>query len=140
MYERSLKAFNYHQDLARRAEYLTLGVLTASIAFFWQAHEPDVLGGNPSTMHLLGLLLLFISFGCSFSSIHWRPMVFGIQSYDLDLSAERSALVMNCSQSKLTVRGTSGVMDAQKQIERIKKIDKQREIYKSQIDQLNKKC
>lgn len=139
MSERSLKAFDYYQDLAQRAEYLTLGVLSASIAFFWQSHEPDVLDSNPSTMHLLGLLLLFCAFGFSFRGIHWKPLVFGAQSHELDYAAERADLVTSLSNGKSVISGSKGVMDLKDQMSRIQELDQLREKYNKEIQRLHDK-
>lgn len=89
MTNRSLIAYDYFKDLTQRAEYLTMGVLTASIGFFWQTHEPEVLGNNPSTLHLAGMLVLFAAFGVSFQRIHLMPQIYGVMTHDLDQAAKR---------------------------------------------------
>ena len=89
MPDRSLTAYDSFKDLTQRAEYLTMGALTASIGFFWQTHEPQVLRINPSTLHLLGMLVLFIASGGAFRRIHLMPQIYGVMTHDLDQAGKR---------------------------------------------------
>ena len=137
MPDRSLIAYDYFKDLTQRAEYLTMGVLAASIGFFWQTHEPQVLGFNPSTLHLLGMLVLFAAFGVSFRRIHLMPQIYGVMAHDLDQAGKRSELVKSASQGKPIVSDKQGILSPSEQFDHIQDIDRKRAAYKKQSDKLH---
>jgi hypothetical protein len=76
MPEGASQVYGYYKDLAQRAEYLLVGVIAASVAFFWKAQEPEKLGVNPGTLHLVGLMFLLLAMTIALSRLHKQPGVF----------------------------------------------------------------
>ena len=140
MSERAIKTYDHYKDLAQRAEYLLLGIVAASIGFFWQTHAPAKLGMNPSTLHLIGLVLLFSAMFVALFRLHRQPFIFALMSDNLDLDSERAALVKSASQGQSVVSGSSGVMHPQDQVARIESIDKRRRLLEERMDEINTLC
>jgi hypothetical protein len=139
MPDRGPKAYEYYKDLAQRAEYLLVGIIAASVAFFWREGEPAKLGFNPSTLHLAGLLFLFAAVLVALSRLHAQPGVFAYMAEDLDLADERAALVKSASEGKLVV-GSYGVLHLPEQIKRIELLDQKRAAVGAAMDKLNRQC
>jgi hypothetical protein len=136
---RGPQAYEYYKDLAQRAEYLLVGIIVASVAFFWRVEEPGRLGINPPTVHLAGLLLLFAAMLVALSRLHRQPGVFAFMSQDHDLADERAALVKSASEGKSVV-GSYGVLHPPDQLKRIEQIDQERAAVRTAMDKLNDNC
>jgi hypothetical protein len=136
---RAPQAYEYYKDLAQRAEYLLVGVIAASIAFFWKAEEPAKLGANPATLHLSGLLFLLAAMMVAISRLHKLPFVFAKMAEDLDLADERAQLVNSASQGQSVV-ASYGLLHPQDQIKRIQVIDENRTVIRTAMDKINNHC
>ncbi len=136
---RAPQAYEYYKDLSQRAEYLLVGIIAASVAFFWKAEEPAKVGLNPATLHLAGLLFLFAAMLIAVSRLHKQPTIFARMAENLDLGDERAALVKSASQGQSVV-GSYGALNPAEQLERIEKIDRERAVVKSAMDKLNNHC
>ena len=136
---RAPQAYEYYKDLSQRAEYLLVGIIAASVAFFWRAEEPARLGMNPPTLHLLGLLFLFAAMLVAVSRLHKQPTVFAFMADDLDLADERASLVQSASQGQSVV-ASYGVLHPADQAQRIEQIDQKRSAVRAAMDKLNEHC
>jgi len=136
---RAPQAYEYYKDLAQRAEYLLVGIIAASIAFFWKAEEPARLGANPATLHLAGLLVLLAAMMVALSRLHKQPAVFAQMAEDLDLADERAQLVQSASQGQSVV-SSYGVLHPPDQVERIQQIDQKRTVVREVMEKLNAHC
>jgi hypothetical protein len=140
MSERAIKAYDYYKDLQQRAEYLLVGLLAASIAFFWQNSKPEPLGCNPATLHLVGLLFLIFALVYGIIRLDRQPFIFALNSDLLDLGEERASLVQSASQGKTVASGSYGVMNPDQQATRIKAIDIQMEVLKKKMREVDSLC
>ncbi len=140
MSERAIKTYEHYKDLAQRSEYLLVGIIAASIGLFWQTHEPARIGANPSTLHMVGLIMLFWAMFLAIYRIHRQPYIYALMSEEIDLDNERSALVMNASQGNSIASGRSGVMSPTDQVQRIGEIDIKRKLIKEKMDEINDHC
>jgi len=140
MSERSIKAYDYYKDLQQRAEYLLVGLLAASIAFFWQNSKSEQLGFSPGTLHLLGLAFLFLALVAAITRLDRHPLIYALNADLLDLEGERSSMVQSISQGKTVVSGTRGVMDPLRQHGRIQEIDRETGAIRSNMDKINTEC
>jgi hypothetical protein len=136
---RGPKAYDYYKDLAQRAEYLLVGIIAASIAFFWKAEEPAKLGLNPATLHLAGLIFLLVAMMVALSRLHQQPFVFAKMAEDLDLADERVQLVQSAAQGQSVV-GSYGVLHPQDQVERIQELDQNRIAVQAAMEKVNERC
>lgn len=136
---RAPQIYEYYKDLAQRAEYLLVGVIAASVAFFWKADEPARLGVNPGTLHLAGLLFVLAALIIALSRLHKQPGVFAHMSEDHNLADEREQLVKSASQGQ-SVIGSYGVLHPPDQVKRIEQLDQKREAVRAAMDKLNDHC
>lgn len=136
--ERATKAYDHYKDLQQRAEYLVVGLLGASIAFFWQTGSPARLGVNPPTLHLFGLLFLFVALICALLRLHKLPYLFAMNGELLDMQDERATLVRSISHGTVAVSGTRGVMGASDQIAEAQRLGLEIEALQGVMDDSNK--
>jgi hypothetical protein len=136
---RAPQIYEYYKDLAQRAEYLLVGIIAASVAFFWKADDPARLGLNPATLHLVGLLFLLTALMVALSRLHRQPGVFAYMTEDHDLGDECAQLVKSATQGQSVV-GSYGMLQPSDQAERIKKIDEELVKIRTAMANLNSHC
>ena len=139
MPKKASQVYEYYKDLAQRAEYLLVGVIAASVAFFWKAHAPTKLGINPGTIHLMGLIFLLSAMIIALSRLHKQPGVFAFMAEDHTLADERDQLVKSASQGQSVV-GSYGVLHPPDQLKRIEQLDRERAAVRAAMDKLNDDC
>jgi hypothetical protein len=140
MSERSIKSFDYYQALQQQAEYLLVGLLAASIAFFWQSSKPERLGLTPATLHLVGLVFLFLAIVVALIKLHRQPFIHALNSELLELSDQKSSLVQSASQGKTVVSGVFGIMEPSQQAKRIQILDQQIASVGKKIAEIDRLC
>ncbi|MEP6810257.1 MAG: hypothetical protein ABI992_08450 [Chthoniobacterales bacterium] len=136
---RAPQIYEYYKDLAQRAEYLLVGIIAASVAFFWKAEAAAKLGLNPATVHLVGLLFLLAAMMVALSRLHRQPGVFAYMAEEHDLGDERAQLVKSASEDKSVV-GSYGVLRPSDQVKRIGEIDRAISGIRVATDDLNARC
>lgn len=130
----------HYRDLSQKAEYLLIGLIAASLGFFWQIDKPAKLGFNPSTLHLAALLILMFALIAAMARVHFNPGIFAYMSEQHRIEDEHAALLKSVTQKQDVLSDTFGRMTPQGQVERMHTLVAERDQILERINRVQKVC
>lgn len=106
--ERSVIVFGQVHESEQQFEYFITGLIGALCGYIGQGYTATKLGMNSSTLELIAILLLVISFALSFLRIHIAIKVKKLNAHALDAAEKKGAIMSKFDGCQELINSSTG--------------------------------
>ena len=119
--KRSLIVYRQLHEAEQKFDYFITGLTGAICAYIGEGYTPSKIGFNASTVELLSVVLLLISFGLGFKRIRWVITGKRLNASNLDAFEKKGEWTANFRGEPLINASTGEVLHPEDIIDRVKK-------------------